>query len=81
MVRLGYCSDILKGHWHEKSMSNKHMGACIWSEIWAANVLKFLIRRLKAVFLTLAPLMLNVFTIGPGTADLFVTGPWPFHIR
>jgi hypothetical protein len=45
------CAYLLKGHWHEKSVSTKHGGFLI-SSIWTANIfLNFLIIRFKAMIL------------------------------
>jgi hypothetical protein len=41
-------SNILKGHSQEKSLSTKHVGRCLWPQIWTAELFKiFLVIPLK----------------------------------
>jgi hypothetical protein len=45
-VKTATTLKLLKGELIQKSVPNKHMGACLGPQIWAADMLKiFLIRR------------------------------------
>jgi hypothetical protein len=73
---------ILKGHWNEKNISNKHLGRCLRPSIWTANIFNnFLILRLKyTIFKTVFHAMLKRVYLWPRTADKYISGPGQFQM-